>query len=787
VETTQAKPLYLEASRPIPVRLKDLLGRMTVEEKLFQLTSYWFRDLHNGHDLSQDRMQVLLGKGIGQISRVGGTTTLLPPEVARAGNVIQRFLRDHTRLGIPAVLHEECCAGYMGLGGSIFPQMIGMASTWNPELLQRMAAQIRIQLLAVGARQGLAPVLDVALDPRWGRTEETFGEDPLLIAQMGAAYIRGVQGEDLKSGVMATAKHFIGYSLSAGGMNCAPIQAGPRFLRETCLMPFQAAVDEAGVRSVMNAYNELDGDVVAGSVAILTDLLRGDLGFKGVVVSDYSAIAMIHSYHHAVPDDRAAAVKAFKAGIEIELPSRACYGEPLRAALDAGEITIEAIDTAVTRILESKFELGLFENPFADEQSAAVNFETPQQRALAREAAAQSLVLLKNDGLLPLHSLRTIAVLGPNADAARHLMGDYSYEAGVELSMYPPKPELGIPTFGGLDWDYIRAHSVKVPSILEGIRERVGRDARILYASGCAVSGSDRSGIAEAAALAAQADAVILVVGDKSGFTLDCTSGETRDRMDLGLPGVQQELAEAVIAKGKPTAVVLINGRPLAIPWLAEHAAAILEAWIPGEEGAAAVADALFGLINPGGKLPLSVPRTAGQIPIQYNHKPSGGRSHWYIDYVEGPASPLYAFGHGLSYTTFEYSVFSITPAQATPGGTVEIRATVANSGKLEGEEVVQLYTCDPVASIPRPVKELKGFLRIKMKPGEIRKIVFRLPVDILAFYDENLDLVTEAGLIRVMLGSASDDIRLEGEFEILGSRKTKVGRRVTICPATVE
>lgn len=787
METTQAKPIYLEASQPLPVRLKDLLGRMTVEEKLFQLTSYWFRDLHNGHGLSNDRMQVLLGNGIGQISRIGGTTTLLPPAVAQAGNAIQRFLRDHTRLGIPAILHEECCSGYMGLGGSIFPQMIGMASTWNPELLQRMAAEIRVQLMAVGARQGLAPVLDVALDPRWGRTEETFGEDPLLIARMGAAYIRGVQGGDLKGGVMATAKHFLGYSLSAGGMNCAPIQAGPRFLHETCLMPFQAAVDEAGVRSAMNAYNELDGDVVAGSGAILTDLLRGEIGFRGVVVSDYSAITMIHSYHHAVADDRAAAVKAVKAGIDMELPSRACYGDPLRAALDAGEIRIEEIDAAVARVLESKFELGLFENPFADEQSAAVNFETPHQRALAREAAAQSLVLLKNDGLLPLRSPRTIAVIGPNADSARNLMGDYSFQAGVELSMYPPKPELGVPTFGGMDWDYIREQGVKVPSILEGIRERAGRDARILHAAGCTVSGSDRSGIPEAAVLAAQADAVILVLGDKSGFTLDCTSGETRDRTELGLPGVQADLAEAVMAAGKPTAVVLINGRPLAIPWLAEHAAAILEAWIPGEEGAAAVADALFGMINPGGKLPLTVPRSVGQIPIQYNHKPSGGRSHWYIDYVEVPASPLYAFGHGLSYTTFDYSGLSIIPVQAAPGGTVEIRATVANSGKTAGEEVVQLYICDPVASIPRPVKELKGFLRIKLKPGEARKVVFRLPVDILAFYDEKMDLVTEAGGIRILLGGASDDIRLEGEFEITGSPKAKVGRRVTVCPAEAE
>jgi beta-glucosidase len=338
-----------------------------------------------------------------------------------------------------------------------------------------------------------------------------------------------------------------------------------------------------------------------------------------------------------------------------------------------------------------------------------------------------------------------------------------------------------------LDWDYIREHSVKVPSILEGIRARAGRETQVLHAAGCSISGDDRSGFAEAAAAAAQADAVILVLGDKSGFTLDCTSGETRDRAELGLPGVQEELAEAVAAAGKPTAVVLINGRPLSIPWLAENAQAILEAWLPGEEGAAAVADALFGAVNPGGKLPISVPRSVGQVPIQYNHKPSGGRSNWYVDYVECPAGPLYPFGHGLSYTSFTYTALSLAPAEAPAGGVIAIRLTVTNTGKAAGDEVVQLYVRDPVASIPRPMKELKGFLRIGMNPGESRKIVFRMPVDMLAFYDENMELVTEAGAVQVMLGSSSDDIRLTGQFEIIGPRKSKVGKRVTVCPASIE
>ncbi len=784
MDNTQAKPLYLDTFRSIPVRLRDLLGRMTVEEKLSQLTSYWFHDLLNGETLSNDRMQMLLGNGIGQISRVGGSSMLTPVGVARAGNNIQRFLKEHTRLGIPAILHEECCSGYMGLGGTIYPQMIGLASTCNPDLVQRLTGEIRRQMLAVGARQGLAPGLDIAVDPRWGRTEETFGEDPLLVSQFGMAYIRGVQGEDMKTGLMATGKHFIGHSLSSGGLNCAPVQLGPRTMRDVNLMPFQAAISEAGVRSIMNAYVELDGEVVAGSRAIMTDLLRGELGFQGLVVSDYDAITMLQTYHHTAPDERAAAVQAFKAGIEMELPTRICYGEPLRAALDAGEVSIEEIDAAVQLVLQSKFELGLFEKPFVDEHAVEGCFETPEQRALAREAAGQSLVLLKNGGILPLRSPRTIAVIGPNADAPRNLAGDYSYLADVELIAHAPIPALQF--LRDPDPEYLRKHSVKIPSILEGIRSRAGKDARVLHAWGCPVVGDDRTGIEEAVAAAGQADVVILVLGDKSGLTWECTSGEFRDRTELGLPGVQGELVKAVVAAGKPVAAVLINGRPLSIPWLQENVSAILEAWIPGEEGAAAVADALFGVINPGGKLPITVPRSVGQIPISYNHKPSGSRSYFYEYYMDSPASPLYPFGHGLSYTSFEYSGLTITPAEMKSGGTVDIRLSVANTGKTAGDEVVQLYICDELASIPRPVMELKGFCRIPFTPGESRTVIFHLPVDLLAFYDENLDLIVESGKIQVMLGSSSKDIRARGEFEIVGPRKSKIGKRMFVCPVTV-
>ncbi len=795
MEITRTRPLYLNPAHSISTRVQDLVARLTVDEKIAQMTSVWFKDLQVARELSSAKMQSMLADGIGQVTRVGGSSTLSPIEVARAGNTIQRFLQNNTRLGIPAILHEESCVGYMALGGTIFPQMIGLASTWRPELAEQMTAEIQRQLRAVGARQALAPVLDIARDPRWGRTEETFGEDPLLVAQFGAAYIRGLQGDDWETGLMATGKHFVGHSLSTGGLNCAPSQIGPNTLWDIYLMPFQAAIRVAGLRSIMNAYPELDGDVVAASRAVLTDLLRGELGFEGLVVSDYEAISMIHTLHRAVPDWRAAAVKALEAGIDLELPAQSCYGEPLLAALAASEVSIDDIDVAVRRILEAKFALGLFENPYVDEGKVVEVFETPGQRSLARMIARQSLVLLKNEGgLLPLSpqastagSLgrpRTIAVIGPNADQPRNLLGDYSYPSMLEMMRLASAH--GPAFFEGVDDAHLRIHSVLVPSVLEEIRARAGTNTRILFAPGCSVIGTDRSGFDEAVHLAMQADVVILVLGDKSGLVPDCTCGETRDRAELGLPGVQEDLVKAVVAVGKPVVAVLVNGRPLSITWLDENVPAILEAWLPGEEGAAAIAEALFGGTNPGGKLPITVPRSVGQVPIYYNHKPSGGRSFWYVDYVDSPATPLYPFGHGLSYTTFAYSDLQISPKTAVSGESVEISLSIANTGEVAGDEVVQLYVCDEYASVPRPVKELKGFFRLALTPGESRRLTFQLPVDLLAFYDEHLKLVVEAGKIDVFIGSSSEDIRLQGDFHIHGPARTLVQRRLFDCPVAV-
>ena len=756
---------------------------MTLAEKIAQLGSCWVYELQDTQGFSETQASALIGQGIGQITRVGGGSTLAPRDIARMANAIQAHLVNHTRLGIPAIVHEECCSGYMALGATCFPQIIGLASTWMPELAEQMTTVIRAQMRAVGAHQGLAPVLDVARDPRWGRVEETFGEDPLFTSQMGVAYVRGLQGANLRDGVMATGKHFLGHGISEAGMNCTPVHLGPRELRDVILMPFQAVVQEAQLASMMNAYSELDGVVVASSRAIMTDLLHGEIGFDGLVVSDYHAIPMLYDFHRVASDEAHAAHFALNAGIDVELPTTKCYGSPLRQAVQAGLVSEPLIDVSVERILQKKFELGLFEDPYVNIDQVLSVYETAAQRQLARQIAEQSIVLLKNDNaVLPLSkTVKSIAVIGPNANEARHLFGDYSHPAHIE-TLLENKPELATLLKCDPHSNGSVPGSVQTQTILDAIRGKVSSDTRVLFAKGCAVNDADKSGFAKAVKIAQGADVVILVVGDKSGLSINCTSGESRDRADLGLPGVQQELVETIAAIGKPTVVVLVNGRPLAIPWIAENIPALVEAWLPGEEGGGAIADGLFGDLNPGGKLTMTWPRAVGQIPIFYNHKPSGGRSQWHTDYVSLSVTPLYPFGHGLSFTQFEYSNLQIDSTDALVTISVEIK----NIGARSGDEVAQLYIRDEVASVPRPVKELKGFKRARLSSGETRTIVFEMPIDLFAFYDEAMQLVVEPGTIQVMIGSSSRDIRLNGSFEIVGQKRI-VPRRVFSCETHVQ
>lgn len=784
--TLKANVTYRDATRPIPERVRNLLSLMNIDEKLAQLGSLWVFELFDNQQFSQTKAQRRLEHGIGQITRIAGASNVSPNESAALANTIQAFLTQHTRLGIPAIVHEECCSGYMAKGATVFPQAIGIASTWDPDLTRAMGDVIRLQMRAAGGHQALAPVLDITRDPRWGRVEETFGEDPYLASLLGSAYVKGIQGTDIAAGVLATGKHFVGYGMSEGGRNWAPVFLPERDLLEVFVRPFEAAIHTADMGSIMNAYHELDGVPCASSKALLTGLLRDRLGFTGLIVSDYFAVDMLAAYHHIAADKQAAAVLALEAGIDLELPSTDCYGAPLRQALESGEIGIDVIDRAVTHVLEMKFRLGLFENPFVDAGSAIDVFDTPAQRALARTLARKSIVLLKNaDALLPLDkTIASLAVIGPNADSVRNLMGDYSYPAHLETlaenqafdifdSAVPEQVEM-------VD------RPVEMASILESVRQKVSAQTTVRYAQGCAVRGDSAEGFADAVAAARQSDVAVLVVGGKSGLTDDCTCGEARDRAELDLPGVQEQLVRAIVETGTPVVLVLINGRPLTFPWIADHVPAIVEAWLPGEEGANAVADVLFGDYNPGGKLPMTFPRVVGQIPLFYNHKPSGGRSHWKVDYVDTSVKPLFPFGFGLSYTHFELAGLQLASDKASAGETVDISVEVTNRGDRAGDEVVQLYIHYTGTSVTRPVKELKGFRRITLDPGETRNVVFHLPVNQLAFYDLDMRLVVEPGTVQVMLGSSSQDIHCTGEFSIVGPTAHVHAAQAYECPTDV-
>jgi beta-glucosidase len=756
---------YRDPELSIEERVDDLLDRMTPAEKAAQLGSAWVFQLADSRGLREDQAAAVLADGLGQVTRVCGASALLPEEAARINNEIQRFLVERTRLGIPAIVHEEICSGLMARCATVFPQAIGLASTWDPDLAEALADSVRAQMRAIGAHQGLSPVLDVCRDPRWGRTEETFGEDPYLVSRMGVSFVRGLQGEDLRDGVIATAKHFVGYAASEGGLNWAPPHIPARELREVYLYPFEAVVRTAGLRSVMNGYHELDGVPCGANRDLLTGILREQWGFDGIVVADYFSIRQLSDYHQLADGGEEAAATAMHAGIDIELPNTDCYGPPLLAALESGLVAADAMDTAVRRVLRVKFELGLFEQPYVD--AGAAYGDLPRHRELARRVAGHSLVLLGNDGVLPLApGAGAIVVIGPNADEARHLFGDYTYPAHIETLLETKQD--GRNTFSmpiSADTE-VGDGAVDAPTVLDALRERFG--ARVTYARGCDVNGTARDGFDAAVALAAEADVAVMVMGDKAGLTDDCTSGESRDRVSFELPGVQEDLVRAVLETGTPVVLVLVAGRPAASAWIHERCAAVLLAWLPGQEGAAAIADAISGAVNPGGKLPISYPRSAGQIPVFYRHKNSGGRSHWKGDYVDSPSAPLYPFGYGLSYTTFALSDATAGPAEVPWTGSATVAVTVANTGSRAGDEVVQLYARRPRASVTRPVLELVGFARVNLEAGQRGRVTFEVPAGQLGFYDRDLAYVVEPGTVELFAGTSSADLVPAGTIAIV-------------------
>jgi len=799
LDNKNERKLYLDSSQPIEKRVEDLLSRMTIEEKVAQLGSQYPKAVLESQELSIEKMETKFKHGIGQISRIGGLMNLLPEKSIKIANSIQKFLKEKTRLGIPAIVHEECLCGFTSREGTVFPQIIGVASTWDPEIVEAMTNKISKQMRIVGVHQALSPVLDIARDPRWGRTEETFGEDPYLVSRMGVAYIKGLQSDSLKTGIIATGKHFLGYGLPQGGRNWGPAFIPKRELLEVYAKPFEAAIVESNIGSIMNAYHEIDGIPCGISHELLTDLLRDKLGFTGMVVSDYVTLELACLIHRIAKDSTEAAILAIKAGLDVELPRTAGYGRGFIRAVKNGEIDEKLVNRSVARVLKKKFELGLFENPFVNDnpEIIAETFLNLEAKALAKNIALKSMILLKNENnLLPLKkNVKSIAIIGPNANSIRNLFGDYTFVSQFEASF------ADVSTIDDLDEetashyrdllesddkDAFTRSIYNIKSILEAIKQKVSKSTKVYYAKGCEILEYVKKGFSETIEIAKKVEVAILVMGGKSGMIKDCSSGEFRDRTRLTLPGVQEDLVREIYATGTPIILVLINGRPLSIPWEKEHIPAILEAWVPGEKGADAVADVLFGDYNPGGKLPISIPRNVGQIPVFHNHKPTGNLSVTTWNYVEENTEPLFPFGYGLSYTQFEYNDLRINKPQVDINEEVEISLKVKNIGKLRGDEIIQLYFHDREATITRPIEELVGFKRITLEPGEIATIRFVISMKQLGFYNENMEYVVEPGNIDVYVGSIHSlhsskqldlmndllshrDVKLKSQFKIIG------------------
>lgn len=742
-------------------RVADLLGRMTLEEKLAQLAGLWrrvhpetgeleapaFADLPDGAAPARAHARDLLPHGLGQLCRGLGAAPVDPRAGARALDRLQRHLVEETRLGIPALVHDECLAGFMALGATAFPNPTALGATWDPRLVEAVADAIGAQMRSVGVRQGLGPVVDVVHDARWGRVEECFGEDGYHVGVLAAAYVRGLEGR----GVVATPKHFAGHSTSQGGRDCAPQQVGPRELADVFLVPFELAIREGGARSLMTAYSSMDTVPATANGELLTRLLRDAWGFDGVVVSDYWAISRLHTEHRVAGDLAAAAAAALEAGVDVELPDAECYGGPLASAIERGDVDEALVDRAVARVLRTKLELGLFEQPYTEAES--VDLDPPEHRRLARDAARASLVLLRNDGLLPLAAdAGRVALVGPNADSATSLLGNYSFANHV-APYFPDAPP-----------------GVEAVTIAAGLRARI---AALDVVPDCTEA---------AVAAAAVADVAIVAVGDRSGHFGRGTVGEGSDADDLRLPDGQEELVLAVADTGTPTVVVLVVGRPYDLGRIAPRVGAILVAWLPGEEGGTAVAEAILGTISPGGKLPVTFGRGAGQQPLTYRHLPVGLH-----DYVGGTVTPVFTFGHGLSYTTFAYSDLAVEATRVPTDGDLHVACTVANTGGHAGDEVVQLYAADRYASVARPPLELLGFARVSLEPGAACRVAFAVPADQLSYTGRDHTRVVEPGALRLVVAASSADHRLGADVELVGPPRLLGHARRRWTSATVE
>ncbi|MDV9174342.1 glycoside hydrolase family 3 N-terminal domain-containing protein [Streptomyces sp. W16] len=755
---------WRDPALPAAARVDDLLARMTLEEKTAQLYGVWVGADTDGDGVAPLQREMtsdydwdeLITQGLGQLTRSFGTAPVDPELGAQALARAQRRIAAAGRFGIPAVAHEECLAGFTAWGATAYPVPLAWGASFDPALVEEMARHIGADLRAAGVHQGLAPVLDVVRDPRWGRVEETIGEDPYLVGTIGAAYVRGLES----AGVVATLKHFAGYASSVGARNLAPVRAGVREFADVVLPPFEMALREGGARSVMAAYNETDGVPASADPALLTQLLREDWQFTGTVVADYFGIGFLETLHRVAGSPAEAAQAALVAGIDVELPTLKCYGKPLVEAVRAGDVPESLIERAARRVLLQKCELGLLDEDWAPEPTGRMDLDSAANRALARQLAEKSVVLLDNpDGLLPLAPDARIAVVGPRAADALAMLGCYSFPSHV--GVHHPEVPMGI----------------EIPTVLESLRAELP-DAKVTFAEGCDVSGPDPTGFEEAVARASEADVCVAVLGDRAGLFGRGTSGEGCDVADLQLPGVQADLLDALVSTGVPVVLVLLTGRPYALGRWHGRLGAVVQAFFPGEEGGPAVAGVLSGRVNPSGRLPVSVPHVPGGQPWTYLQPPLG-----LADEVSSlDPTPLYPFGHGRSYTTFAWEPAESRELEIGTDGSYDLTVTVRNTGDRSGAEVVQLYLHDPVASVTRPDVRLIGYQRLELGPGEATRVTFHFHADLSAFTDRSGARVVEPGALELRLAASSTDVRHTARLHLTGPVRVLGTDRRLLC-----
>lgn len=770
---------YKNPDLPVEERLEDLLGRMTFEQKIDQITCLVTvtEEIPDFKDYIPD--------GIGNVGAF--TVSDQVESIVEYTCRLQKFLVEETPLGIPALVHCEASAGAQFTEADVFPSAIAQASTFDTEIVGKMADIIRRQMLYVGFRQALSPVADIARDARWGRITETYGEDGTLASAMTSAFVKGLQPEHMEEGIVATAKHYAGHGVTEGGLNMGRNPVSERELLEVHCKPFQCCVTESGLGSVMCSYCSINGEPVAGSKHLLTDILRNQMGFKGFVVSDYVAIDRLVDPFCVAESFEEAGIRAIRAGLDVEYPRPKGFSYQMKQAVEDGRLDMAVIDRAVRRVLRTKFELGLFENPYPDIEKLKSQLHRKETDELNEKMAAESFILLKNEnGTLPLSKdVKKIAVIGPHADNVRSLFGTFSYPASLDMTMAREEDGQIFEEPGLIIYDIEQSYVGQIREVSPRVNKRIKRefpgvrslyeavkeylpDAEVVYAKGINCAGSDIGGVEEAVNAAADADVVLLTLGGKNGWGVTSTVGEGVDSTDIGLPGRQEEFARKIYELHKKTVVLHFDGRPLSSEYVASHFAAILEVWQPGQMGGQALCKTLFGEYNPAGRLPVTAARNAGQLPVYYGlPRGSGYVSAGHTGmirnkngYINDTAYPLYYFGHGLSYTEFTYADISVDRKEADPEEEIHIGIRVTNTGDAEGDEVVQLYFSDAAASMVRPTMELAGFGRISLKPGETKHMTFSMKLSQTAFLNEKMEWVVEKGRIDLLIGASSTDIR---------------------------